>query len=129
MTPETMKWIFLLVLVAVAVAVYLLKQTGEISARDAVECLKNGALVIDVRSTGEYNTEHLPNTVNIPLDVLQDAMPQRVANKSQVLLVHCQSGMRSAIAMRRLKEMGYANVFNLGSLSRARAILARAESS
>jgi len=120
-----MKWTVLLVVAALAVIVFLLKRTGELASEDAAEYLTKGALVIDVRSPEEYNTEHLPNAINIPLDVIEAAMPQRVPDKRQVLLLHCQSGMRSAMAVRTLKGMGYTNAFNLGSLARARAILGR----
>jgi rhodanese-related sulfurtransferase len=39
------------------------------------------------------------------------------------VLLHCQSGMRSGLAMKKLKRLGYANVFNLGSYSRASHIV------
>jgi rhodanese-related sulfurtransferase len=42
-----------------------------------------------------------------------------VQDKNQVLLLHCQSGMRSGVASKRLKRLGYAKAFNLGSYSRA----------
>jgi phage shock protein E len=116
-----MKWTTLLIIAAVIVAILLLKRTSQISARDAVAHLKQGALVIDVRSPGEFNSGHLPSAINIPLDVIATALPVRVPDKNQVLLLHCQSGMRSAIAVGKLKSIGYANTFNLGSLSRAKA--------
>ena len=50
----------------------------------------------------------------------------RVPDKNQVMLLHCQSGMRSAVAVGKLKSIGYANAFNLGSLSRAKAIVSGA---
>ena len=125
MSPETMKWTILLVLAALVVIGFLLKQTSQIAPADALEYLGKGAMVVDVRSPGEYNTDHLPNTINIPLDVIESALPQRVGDKNQVLLLHCQSGVRSAIAMRRVKAIGYANAFNLGSLARAREILGK----
>ena len=121
-----MKWTILLVIAALVVIFLLIKETGQISAADALEHLKKGAVVIDVRSTDEYNTEHLPSAVNLPLDVIENAVPQRLPDKNQILLLHCQSGMRSAIAMRKLQHMGYTNVFNLGSLARAKAIVDKA---
>jgi len=84
--------------------------------------LKQWAVVIDVRSPEEYNSGHLRNAINIPLDGIEAAVPQRFTDKQQVLLLHCQSGMRSAMAVRKLKGIGYPNVFNLGSLSRAREL-------
>ena len=122
---ETMKWTVLLVIAAMIVIVFLLKRGGEIPAAEARDQLQQGAVVIDVRSPGEYNGDHLQGAINIPLDVIESAVPQRVQDKSQVLLLHCQSGVRSAMAMRKLKAIGYTNVFNLGSLERARDIVGK----
>ena len=121
-----MKWTSLLILAAIIIVIVLLKKSGQISAKDAVAYLKNGALVIDVRSPAEFNSGHLPTAINIPLDEIQSAMPRRVTDKNQVLLLHCQSGMRSGIAKQKLKGMGYANAFNLGSFSRANDIVGNA---
>jgi rhodanese-related sulfurtransferase len=46
-----------------------------------------------------------------------------VKDKNQVLLLHCQSGMRSGVAKSRFKGLGYPNVFNLGSYARASHIV------
>ncbi len=47
-------WTPLLMIGGVALAVFLLKRAGQISAKDALAHLKNGAMVIDVRSPGEF---------------------------------------------------------------------------
>jgi len=121
-----MKWTILIVIAAAFAVIFLLKQTGRIAPGDAAEYLTKGAVVIDVRSSGEFNADHLRNAVNIPLDVIETAVPQRFGNKQQVLLLHCQSGMRSGVAVRKLKALGYTNVFNLGSLARARELVEKA---
>ena len=119
-----MKQITILIIAAAVVMLFLLlKRTGQISAKDAQEHLKQGALVIDVRSSGEFRSGHLPQAVNIPLGELETALPLQVKDKNQMLLLHCQSGMRSAVAVKRLKGMGYPNVFNLGSFYRASVIV------
>lgn len=118
-----MKWTILLVIAALIVIIFLLKESGRISVTDALEYLKKGAVVIDVRSPEEYTAEPLPGAINIPLDVIESAVPVRLGDKQQVLLLHCQSGMRSALAVRKLQALGYVNAFNLGSLARAREIL------
>ena len=105
----------------------MLTKIGQISARDALEHLKNGALVIDVRSRAEFNSGHLARAINIPVDEIETALPKRVKDKSQVLLLHCLSGTRSGLAKNKLKRLGYSNVFNLGSLARARKIVGDAD--
>ena len=57
--------------------------------------------------------------MNFPLDQIEVKLPRRVKDKNQPVLLHCQSGMRSGVAMKKLNSLGYANVFNLGSYGRA----------
>jgi phage shock protein E len=118
-----MNWTPFLILAALVVAVLLVKKTGQISAKDAREKLRNGALVIDVRSPGEFNSGRLAVAINIPLDEIEIAVPQRVPDKSRALLLHCASGMRSGMAKGKLIGMGYTNAFNLGGYGRAESIL------
>ena len=118
-----MNWTTTLIIAAVVAVVFMLKTTGQISAKDALAHLKNGALVIDVRSPGEFNSGHLSAALNLPLDEIETALPHRVPDKNQVLLLHCQSGMRSGMAKKKLNGLGYANAFNLGSYGRAESIL------
>ena len=118
-----MKWTPLLVIAVIVVLIFLLKKSGEISTKDAQARLKDGALVIDVRSPGEFDSGHLPSAINIPLDEIESALPRRIKDKNQVLLLHCQSGMRSGMAKQKLKSMGYTHAYNLGSLSRAKQVV------
>jgi phage shock protein E len=118
-----MPWIPILIVAAVVAVFMLLKKAGQISAAAALAHLKNGALVVDVRSRGEFGSGHLPKAVNIPLDEIGTTLPRRVSDKNQTLLLHCLSGTRSGMAKAKLKQMGYANVFNLGSYGRAESIL------
>ena len=118
-----MNWTPFLILAAVVAVVWLIKKAGQISAKDALEYLKNGALVIDVRSRGEFSSGRLAKAINLPLDEIETALPKRVKDKNQVLLLHCASGMRSGVAKNKLKSMGYMNAFNLGSYGRAESIL------
>lgn len=114
-----MDWTILLIVAAIVAAVVLLKKAGQISAQEALAHLQHGALVIDVRSRSEFSSGHLPKVINIPLDEIETALPKRVQDKNQVLLLHCLSGTRSGMAKNKLKSLGYAKVFNLGSYHRA----------
>ena len=118
-----MDWTIILIVAGAVTAVLLFKRLSFISPEAARKLLKDGALVVDVRNAGEYQGGHLPDSVNIPLGELKEALPRRVANKNQVLLLHCLSGARSGMAKRVLKSMGYQNVFNLGSYGRAQKIV------
>ena len=118
-----MNWPTIVATLAVVAFVYLLKRRGQISPKDALVHLRNGALVIDVRSPAEFRAGHLPNTINFPVDEIEIALPLRMKDKNQLLLLHCQSGMRSGVAVTKLKSMDYANAFNLGSYRRAAGVV------
>ena len=113
----------IIVIVAVVAVIFMMNKSGQISTKDALEMLKGGALVIDVRSAGEFSSGHLAKAVNIPLDEIESALPKRVKDKGQGLLLHCASGMRSGMAKSKLIGLGYTNAFNLGSYDRAEKIV------
>ncbi|MGD1084638.1 MAG: rhodanese-like domain-containing protein [Verrucomicrobiota bacterium] len=117
-----MNWTVAIIAGVVIGAFFVWKRLAFISAEAARKDLAQGALVIDVRSPEEYRSGHVPIAVNIPLGELRESLPCRVKDKSHVLLLHCLSGGRSGIAKRQLEIMGYKNVFDLGSLARARKI-------
>ena len=118
-----MNWTTSLIILAVVAVVYMLKRVGQISRKDARSHLKNGALVIDVRSPAEFNSGHLSNAMNLPLEEIETALPRRVKDKNQLLLLHCQSGARSGVARKKLNGIGYVNAFNLGSYGRAARVV------
>lgn len=118
-----MNWtVYLIIAIAVAVT-FLPRLVGRISPKDAHVHLKNGAVVIDVRSREEFTSGHLPKAINLPLGEIETILPRRIKDKNQVLLLHCHSGMRSGMAKKKLRILGYTNAFNLGSYGRAAKIV------
>ncbi|MGW4027128.1 rhodanese-like domain-containing protein, partial [Streptomyces sp. NPDC005009] len=72
---------------------------------DQVNARLHELTVIDVRTTGEYASGHLPGAHNIPLDRLDTALPAlKTAAGRGDLLVVCASGARSATACRRMAD-------------------------
>ena len=120
-----MDWIVFVIAIVVFIAFYGLKWLSFVSPETARKNLASGALVVDVRTAREFTSGHLPGAINIPLGELRATVRQKVPDKNQPLLLHCLSGGRSAIAVRQLRGLGYASVFNLGSYSRAEHILAQ----
>lgn len=119
---KAIDWIPIVVFIVVMAAYLLLKRAGQIPAKEAAEYLRNGAVVIDVRSATEFSIRHLPRAINVPLDEVEELLPRRVKDKNKVILMHCQSGMRSGAAKKKAESMGYAKAFNLGSYDRAAKI-------
>ena len=77
------------------------------------EVISGGAVILDVRTKGEYQSGHLKNSINIPIDKL----PQNIKklNKNKSIITCCASGSRSASARRILKSNGFEQVYNGGS--------------
>jgi len=109
---------FLVVLVLALVYMYI-KRSGQISSKEATEYLRDGAMLIDVRSASEFESGHILQAYNMPLDRIEVVIPGVVKDKNKVLFLHCSTGVRSGIAKKKLEGMGYKNVFNLGSFQRA----------
>jgi len=118
-----MSWIPFVVVLVLAVAYIYMKRSGQISSKEAQEYLRNGAILIDVRSANEFESGHILQAYNMPLDRIEMMASAAVKDRSKVLLLHCSTGVRSALAKKRLIAIGYTNVFNLGSYERAGKIV------
>ena len=80
---------------------------------DYAELMKNGAIVLDVRTKGEYNGGHIKGSKNIPLNSLGQNL-KKVGDKNKPVITCCASGMRSASAKNLLETAGYKEVYNGG---------------
>jgi len=80
---------------------------------DYASMVKQGAMIIDVRSKSEFSSGHIRGSVNIPLDQLRNHLG-RIPDKNKAIITCCVSGNRSGMAKRILKEKGYTNVYNGG---------------
>lgn len=80
---------------------------------DYSELLKNGGIIIDVRSKNEYAMGHIKGSKNIPLDSLPTALG-KLKKKDQPIITCCASGMRSSRAKSMLSKQGYTHVYNGG---------------
>jgi len=75
--------------------------------------IAHGALIIDVRTVGEYKNGHIQGSLNVSLNDIEDAMSWLI--KDVPLVVVCETGSRSAVAEKILKTNGYKAVYNGGS--------------
>jgi len=76
------------------------------------ELVKNGAIIADVRSPGEYKTGHIPGSKNFPLDKIRTKTAELKKINKPVITV-CRSGARSNMAKGILKSAGI-EVYNGG---------------
>lgn len=67
--------------------------------------LEKGAQVIDVRTPAEFEAEHLPTAVNVPLEEIGDTI-REIRRWNAPVVVVCRSGLRSQVATGILKSAG-----------------------
>ncbi len=80
---------------------------------DYAQMIKNGAVILDVRSKGEFESGHIKGAINIPVDQLRNNL-NKLKDKNKAIITCCASGMRSASAKGILKSEGYLEVHNGG---------------
>jgi len=83
--------------------------------RRIAEALQQGAKLIDVRTTMEFSSGHLPNAVNLPLGSLNPSAKE-LGDKARPVVVYCASGARSAHAAKLLRSAGFNTVLDLGPM-------------
>ena len=83
---------------------------------DYAKLVKDGALILDVRSKGEYTGGHIKGSINIPVDQLGNDL-HKLKDKNKPIITCCASGMRSASAKNILKSNGFTEVYNGGGWS------------
>lgn len=72
-------------------------------------------LLIDVRTEEEYAEGHIPGSINIPSQHLQN-IEKQAADKTTPLFLYCRTGARSAKAAKVLKSAGYQNANDIGGM-------------
>ena len=80
---------------------------------DYADLVKNGAVIVDVRSKGEFAGGHITGSINIPVDQLANNL-SKLKDKNKTIITCCASGMRSGSAKTMLLKNGYTDVHNGG---------------
>ena len=84
---------------------------------EGVEKFRNekNAVLLDVRRIDEYQEKHIPGSINIPVETIEQALDV-LLDKNQTIYVYCRSGVRSLKAANALIEMGYTNIIEIGGI-------------
>jgi phage shock protein E len=91
----------------------LIKKLFKSNTVDLAQLIKDGAVVVDVRSKAEFATGHVKGSINIPLEQI-GANAGKLKTHNHVITC-CRSGNRSGMAKRTLESKGLTNVTNGGS--------------
>lgn len=73
------------------------------------------ATIIDVRSPMEFDMEHFPGALNIPLETIADEA-SKIGTMPRPIVVYCRSGNRSGMARTILSQQGVTEVYNGGGI-------------
>ncbi len=86
-----------------------------IHGQQARKLVQEGALLVDVRSPGEFAGGHIDGAINIPLNTLGSRMGELGASDKAIVL-YCRSGARSRSAMGNITGKGFTQVYDLGPI-------------
>ena len=81
--------------------------------------------LIDVRSPQEFAAGHVEGAINIEHGNIAQEIAKAGVGKDDTVLLYCQSGRRSCIALDTLRGMGFSKAENVGGIEVARKTLAK----
>ncbi len=115
--------LFSCILLLICLCGCIVHDTKEISFRsisqeEAVRMMEEeeGYVVVDVRTSEEYNEAHIPDAINIPVETIGKQMPEELSDLKQLILIYCRSGVRAKQAAELLAGLGYENVCEFGGI-------------
>jgi len=73
----------------------------------------NNYVILDVRTSEEFNTGHLKNAINLDYYDVNFEKELRKLDKKKRYVIYCRSGSRSAIVLRWMKQLGFEEVYNI----------------
>jgi adenylyltransferase/sulfurtransferase len=92
------------------------KEMPEVGAQQVNELLKNNGkspVLLDVRESDEWRQGHLEGALSLPRGFLEIKVETAVPNKDAPIIAYCAGGVRSLLAAKAMKEMGYQNVSSM----------------
>ena len=109
-------WLPLLLIILVFQPVLSQDTTGTAISSKKFEkkIKKKNAVVLDVRTTQEYNESFIPKAINYNvMDSLNFVKAVQPLDKNKKYFLYCKSGRRSGKALVMMKNMGFENVLHL----------------
>lgn len=104
-------------ILAIAVGFMLYNRfAGKVDPDHAHRLVESGAVLLDVRSGGEFRQGHIEGAINIPVGELSGRLAELGAH-DRAVVVYCASGVRSRAAKKVLEGAGFQQVMDLGPMS------------
>jgi phage shock protein E len=77
--------------------------------------IDKNATIVDVRTPGEFDGQHIAGAINIPLDEVAQRINE-LKNLPKPIITYCRSGSRSSVAVNILKQNGITEAVNGGGI-------------
>lgn len=85
-----------------------------VSAKQAQSIMEDtNIVVLDVRTAKEYSDGHIKNAVNIDVKSENFVSEMQKLDKDTTYVMHCKSGGRSAIALEKVKDLGFKKIYHM----------------
>ena len=92
----------------------LLGASAEVGTLEAVQLInQKNAVILDVREATEYSGGRIANAKQIPLSELANKLKELERFKEKPIIVTCRAGLRSAGAVKVLKQNAFNQVYQL----------------
>src|SRR5438094_10255646 len=92
------------------------KEMRKVAAKQVSDLLKNNGkspVILDVREKDEWREGHLDGAVSLPRGFLEIKVENTVPDKNTPIVAYCAGGVRSLLAAKIMREMGYQNVSSM----------------
>lgn len=73
-------------------------------------------ILLDVRTVEEFEAGHIPGAICIPNETIGEEEIAELPDKEQKILIYCRSGNRSKQAAKKMVELGYQNLVEIGGI-------------
>jgi molybdopterin/thiamine biosynthesis adenylyltransferase/rhodanese-related sulfurtransferase len=85
----------------------------EVSTGEAALAREQGARLVDVRESSEWDEGYIPGSALIAKSYLEQQIEGQVADRNARVILYCASGVRSLFAAQTLQQMGYTDVASM----------------
>ncbi len=91
-------------------------QTMDAEAAQALLKEDDTAVLLDVRRKEECDQGHIEGSLLVPLDDLKTNITAILPDKDVPIIIYCEHGTRSLLAIEILSDLGYTALYDLGGL-------------
>lgn len=107
----------ILIFCGIVLTIYIIYRVYKFQTLDdgLDKLIKNGAIILDVRTEKEFETGHIEGSLNISLGTIRERYIELDPEKTYITV--CSHGLRSVKVESILKEKGFKKVYNGGAWS------------